>query len=97
MVDPNRSKLVSQENVATTPAPYPPLLRTARSYDMLPSAGAVNRGQVAWQVGSLLSHVWSPWHVLVVDPNRSKLVSQENVATTPTPYPPLLSCEKYYN
>ncbi len=47
VVDPDRSKLVSQENVATTPTPYLPSLRTARSYDMLPSAGAVNGGQFA--------------------------------------------------
>ncbi len=50
-----------------------------------------------WQVGSLLFHVLSPWHMLVVDPDRSKLVSQENVATTPTPYPPLVRTARSYD
>ena len=40
-------KLLSQENVATSPISYPPLVSTARPYDMLPSLGAVNGGQVA--------------------------------------------------
>ena len=42
-----------------------------------------------WHVESLLSQVWFPRHVLVADPDRSKLLSQKNVATTPTPYSPL--------
>ncbi len=42
-----------------------------------------------WHVESLLSQVWFPRHVLVEDPDRSKLWSQDNVAITPTPYSPL--------
>ncbi len=44
---------------------------------------------IPWHVESLLSQVWFPKHVLVADPDRSKLLSQENVATAPTPYSPL--------
>ncbi len=48
VADPDRSKLLSQKNVATTPTPYSPLGRAAgTSYEMSPSAGAVNGGQVA--------------------------------------------------
>ena len=59
-----------------------------------PVIGNVNnnvhiRLYLPWHVESLLSQVWFPRHVLVTDPDRSKLLSQENVATTPTPYSPL--------
>ena len=49
---------------------------------------AISRLYLPSQVGSLLSQVWSSKHVLVAGPNRSKLLSQENVATTPTLYSP---------
>ncbi len=47
VVDPNRSKLLPQENMANMPTPYSPFGRAAGSYEMSPSAGAVNEGQVA--------------------------------------------------
>ncbi len=47
VADPDRSKLLSQKNVATTPTPYSPLTREAWSYEMPPLVGAVNEGQVA--------------------------------------------------
>ncbi len=48
VVNPNRSKPLSQENVATASTPYSPLVRAAGTYKMLsPLSGVVNGGQVA--------------------------------------------------
>ncbi len=47
LVDPDRSKLLSQEYVATAPTPYSPLARAAESYEILPLSGVVNGRQVS--------------------------------------------------